>query len=370
MDAPHAHLCLLAHSLPDLRDSLLRSLLLRFGSISALWAAKPGEWRRAGAPATTVGAVRERQQAGLDAARYCSPGALAEIERDDTRVLVLGEPGYPPLLAQIHDPPPLLYVRGQAPCLRDPQLAVVGSRRPSPAGKRAAAQFAAAAAVHGLTVTSGLALGIDGEAHRAALAAGGTTIAVMATGIDRVYPARHRALAAEVSAAGCLLTELRPGSDPLPWHFPRRNRIISGLALGTLVAEAAERSGSLITAGTALEQGREVFAVPHSLFHPGGRGCLQLLADGAPLVRDIADILAGLGMLFELQRGLDPPPRAPPAPDDSGGERVLAVLGYEPVTVDALVTACGLPTARVLAALSVLELNGQAVRRGGNWIRA
>jgi DNA processing protein len=222
----------------------------------------------------------------------------------------------------------------------------------------------------GLTVSSGLARGIDADAHRASLDAGGHTVAVMATGIDRIYPAGHRQLAADIEARGCLVTEFAPGQEPKRWHFPRRNRIISGLALATLVAEAALRSGSLITAGAALEQGREVFAVPHSLFHPGGAGCLQLLADGAGLARSLDDILASLGMLFRLQRDLaDGAGDATADTLPRGLGQVLHLVGFEATSLDEVVSHSGLPVARVLAALSTLELEGHVQRRGTAYIR-
>ena len=188
--------------------------------------------------------------------------------------LAIDDERYPPLLRVIHDPPPLLYVRGDPAVLQEPHLAVVGSRRASPAGLRVAQILTGQVARAGLHICSGLALGIDGAAHRGALEAGGKSVAVMATGIDTIYPHRHLALAAQLEQAGCLVTEFPPGTPPLRQNFPKRNRIISGLSLGVLVVEAALPSGSLITAGAALEQGREVFALPWSMLHDGGRGCL------------------------------------------------------------------------------------------------
>ncbi len=230
--------------------------------------------------------------------------AKAAARAAGAMALAIDDECYPPLLRAIPDPPPLLYVRGDPAVLLEAHLAVVGSRRASPAGLRVAQALSGQLASAGLHICSGLALGIDSAAHRGALATGGKSVAVMATGIDRVYPQRHQALAAQLEQAGCLVTEFPPGTPPLRHNFPKRNRIISGLSLGVLVIEAALPSGSLITAGTALEQGREVFALPWSMLHDGGRGCLQLIRDGAKMVQDVDDILEELGPLYALQRDL------------------------------------------------------------------
>lgn len=272
---------------------------------------------------------------------------------------------YPPLLRTIHDPPPLLFVRGDPRVLLEPQLAVVGSRRASPAGLQIAQSLGGQLASAGLLVCSGLALGVDGAAHRGALSAGGKSVGVMATGIDRVYPRRHRALAAELENAGCLVTEFPPGTPPLRQNFPQRNRIISGLSLGVVVIEAALPSGSLITANTALEQGREVFALPWSMLHHGGRGCLQLIRDGAKMVCAVEDILEELGPMYALQqRDTAAIPTSP-----SRESWLLGLLGYEVVALDELVRCSARPVAQVLGELSALELSGQVVRTTGGYIR-
>jgi DNA processing protein len=282
--------------------------------------------------------------------------------------LTLADERYPPLLRAIHDPPPLLYVRGDPDLLREAQLAVVGSRRASAAGLRIAQTLSGELAGAGLHICSGLALGIDGAAHRGALAAGGKSIAVMATGIDRVYPQRHRALATELEQSGCMITEFPPGMPPLRQNFPQRNRIISGLSLGVLVVEAALPSGSLITAGTALEQGREVFALPWSMLHDGGRGCLQLIREGAKMVWGVADILEELGPLYTVQQdgcaALQSPPAAP-----QNTSWLLHLLGFEVVALDELVQRSARPVAQVLGELSALELAGQVKRAAGGYIR-
>lgn len=278
----------------------------------------------------------------------------------------LDDENYPPLLREIHDPPALLYIKGDATLLREAQLAVVGSRRASPAAMRLAHSLAGELVRTGLHICSGLAIGIDSAAHRGALAARGRTIAVMGTGIDQVYPHRHAGLARETVQAGCLVTEFPPGTPPRRHHFPRRNRIISGMSLGVLVVEAALPSGSLITAGTALEQGREVFALPWSPLHERGRGCTQLLRDGAKMVRDVDDILEELGPLYRHLCEATDVARTGPAPVSSW---LLDLVGFEAMSLDALVENSGRPTAQVMAELSTLELAGQVERTAGGYIR-
>lgn len=277
------------------------------------------------------------------------------------------DPDFPPLLRQIPDPPRALYVAGAPALLAAPQLAIVGSRRPSPAGRELAREFAAALTGHGLTVTSGLALGIDGAAHAGAIAAGGRTLAILGNGPDRIYPAGHRELTRQLlDSGGALVSEFPPGSPPRAGHFPRRNRIIAGLSVGTLVVEAARRSGSLITARLAAEQGREVFALPGSVRNPMSRGCHALIRDGAKLVESTADILVELAPLLGAavatpvatgtetggqQTNAHP---ASGAPDDA----LLAAMGFEAVDIDTLVARTGWPASQVAAGLLVLELGG------------
>lgn len=297
----------------------------------------------------------------------------AAVAAAGAQTLAISDERYPPLLRKIHDPPQQLYVRGDPTLLLQPQLAIVGSRRASSAGLRAAETLSASLACAGLHICSGLALGIDGAAHRGALGAGGKSVAVMATGIDRVYPARHRGLAAELEQAGCLVTEFPPGTPPLPAYFPQRNRIISGLSLGVLVVEAALPSGSLITARTALEQHREVFTLPWSVFHAGGKGCLRLLRDGAKMVQTVEDVLEELGSLYALQQDLFTQARladtsTPTVPD--GALPVLDLLGCDEVSVDDLARRSSLPVSQILADLSALELAGLVVRCAGGYVRS
>lgn len=367
MDTDHARQCLLLHSLPHVPRRQLRGLLLHFSSPEALLQASPPELVAAGATPAAV------QDLTLARRRGRHPQALVDVDQQydrlralGARVLVLGQAGYPRLLATISDPPPFLYARGQIEALTMPQLAVVGSRKASAVGLRAATELAADAVAAGLAVTSGLALGIDAAAHRGALQARGASVAVMATGIEAVYPRRHAALATELLQTGCLVTEFPPQTPPLPGHFPARNRIISGLSLGVLVVEAALPSGSLITANTALEQGREVFALPWFPGHAGGRGCLHLLRDGAVLVQGIDDVVDNLS-LFDARPSLSPTPPAVAPP--SAPHWLLALMSGEGVDVDTLVAASGRPLSEVLSALSMLEAQGSVLREAGRYLR-
>ena len=263
-----------------------------------------------------------------------------------------------PVEREIPDPPLLLYASGRVELLRDPQIAIVGSRNCTPGGAQNAFDFAAQSAGSGLAVTSGLALGIDAAAHRGALSVNGATIAVTATGIDRIYPRQHRRLASSIVEQGLMVTEFPLGSSARPASFPQRNRIISGLSIATLVVEAAQRSGSLITARLAGEQGREVFAVPGSIHNPQSRGCHQLIRDGASLVESTADIAAELGSLYEFAKHHRP--GAVDRPEISLDEAQLALLeniGYDPVDCDILVQRSGLTIDQLSSMLVTLELN-------------
>lgn len=276
--------------------------------------------------------------------------------------LAIDDEYYPPLLRNIYDPPRLLYVRGDPALLCVPQLAVVGSRLATRAGIRLARTLSGQVSAAGLLVGSGLAVGIDTAAHEGALQLEGRTVAVMATGIDRIYPYRNLALARRIEANGCLVSEFPPGTPPRRHHFPKRNRIISGMARGVLVVEAALPSGSLITAAMALEQGREVFALPWSPLHEGGLGCLQLLRDGAKMVRGVDDILEEFGAC-----GVS----AGSALGDCRQQQswLLPLVGYEAITLDELVAGTTRPAAHVLSELSSLELSGQIQRLSSGYIR-
>jgi DNA processing protein len=286
------------------------------------------------------------------------------------RLVTWGSPDYPALLASIDDAPLVLFVEGDAGALSLPQLAVVGSRNPTQIGRDTAEQFARHLAAAGLTITSGLALGIDAASHRGALAAGGRTIAVLGCGLDTIYPRENTELAQAIVEHGALVSDLPTGTPPLKQHFPRRNRIISGLSVGTLVVEAALQSGSLITARLAAEQGREVFAIPGSIHSPLSRGCHRLIRQGAKLVETVDDIFTELGALLG---GLRAATRAEAidAQEDSGPaldkdyEILLDALGFAPASVDTLVARTGLKADAVASMLLILELEGRIAQQHG-----
>ncbi len=296
---------------------------------------------------------------------------LEWLEDSGTAIVLCTDPEYPPLLKQTAGAPAALYVQGSLPLLASPQLAMVGSRSPTPAGRSTAREFAAWFARAGFTVTSGLATGIDAASHEGALKAGGATIAVFGTGLDRVYPSVNRALAERIRAHGALVSELPPGTPPLRANFPRRNRIIAGLAVGTLVVEAARVSGSLITARQALEAGREVFAIPGSIHSPLSQGCHQLIRQGATLVAEARDVTEQLGFSVSKERLTDalPAPRAGRELDKEY-EMLLDALGFEPATIDSLVARTELPSDSIASMLLILELEGRvAALPGGRYGR-
>ncbi len=282
-----------------------------------------------------------------------------------------GHPDYPEALGHIHNAPLLLYGLGDSRLLLQDQIGVVGSRNATRQGLDHARRFAAELSARGLLVTSGLALGIDGAAHAGALDASHPTIAVVGCGLDRLYPAQHRKLAHRIVENGLIVSEYPPGTQARAAHFPQRNRIISGLSRGVLVVEAGLKSGSLITARTALEQGREVFAIPGSVHSPVARGCHYLIKQGARLVETADDILEELGTWWSMQAkpGVAPS-KEPETPDlDSREIAVLEALGYDPQSTDALSLATGLPADQLMQALLLLELEGLAHSAPGGYLR-
>jgi DNA processing protein len=298
------------------------------------------------------------------------------LEADGHHFIEWGSPRYPALLAQLRDAPIGLYVRGNPHAVASPQLAIVGSRNPTPAGRETARDFAAHLARCGLSITSGLASGIDTASHEGALLSDGLTVAVCGTGLDVVYPRANAALAESIIVKGALVSEFAIGTPPIKHNFPRRNRLICGLALGTLVVEAAIRSGSLITARLAGEQGREVFAIPGSIHNPLARGCHQLIRQGAKLVETAQDILTELGPLASTLQ----PPQAlsksadvsgnSPSPLDKEYEILLDALGFAPAGMDLLVQRTGLKADVVASMLLILELDGHIESYpGGLYVR-
>jgi len=348
---------------PGVGNAASRKLLAAFGSVQAIFDQSTDTLRQLGseklasALQTEPPALAAQLQTTLD---WLQAG-------DDRRVVALGDTAYPPELLDIEDPPLMLYMLGTlsnwAQEATNPiaiKLAIVGSRNPTPQGEANARQFAKAFGSAGLCVVSGLALGIDGAAHDGAMLGGGDTIAVVGTGLDRVYPKKHLALAHRIAQQGMIISEFPLGTPPLMANFPKRNRIISGLSRGTLVVEAALQSGSLITARLAAEQGKEVFAIPGSIHSPQSRGCHALIKQGAKLVELAQDVLEELNLPLTAQ-----------GPDDSdtteqpSNDPLLEALGFDAVSLDALQARTGLDTARLQAQLLEFELNGQVARLPG-----
>lgn len=360
---------LLAQQLPELSLKVQYELLNYFPSYTDLFTA-PTEGL---APQTELLVNTVRQQ-------LLNPDLTAAVHRIKSLaeqagavILAITKPDYPPLLKQASDAPPILYIRGNVDCLHLPQIAIVGSRRMSRIGEANASQWGRYLALAGFTITSGLALGIDGAAHRGALQAAGfdnagRTVAVMATGIDGIYPRRHIRLAEQIIAEnGALLREFTPGSQPLAARFPQRNRIISGLSLGVLVVEAAVKSGSLITARLALEQGREVFAIPGSIHSPQSKGCHLLIKQGATLVETAQDIVDELdGPLAGLKAD------AADTRDWAAGlswdeVKLLDFLGFDPTPIDGF--GAEFPAAKLAQLLVSLELKGLIANDNGFYCR-
>jgi DNA processing protein len=295
-----------------------------------------------------------------EAAKAGDPAALADrLVASGIAVTTLADDDYPPPLRELPDPPPALYYRGAFLPWKGPAIALVGSRKASPYGLRMARSLAAELASGGWTVVSGLAWGADAAAHRGALEAGGRTVGVLGSGIDSLYPAEHATLAEAMTGTGAVVTEFPLGTPPLPRHFPRRNRIIAGLCLGVVVVEAGERSGTLITARLAAEQGKEVFAVPHQVGSPGGKGCLLLLKQGAALVEKGEDIAGCWPYLCVSPAPGEGSAATPPA------DRLLALLSSGPATAEEIAASSGLPLTDALGILSRMEIEGSAVRGPG-----
>lgn len=336
---------------PGVRFGDQRALLSAFGSpqdvIAAPRAAIAEVRGHAVAQALTNGAKGDRVEA-----------AMRWLEWEGHHLVTLADPTYPKALLEIDEPPTVLYVRGRPELLNAASLAIVGSRNATVQGARDAQAFAAALSAAGLCVVSGLAAGIDAAAHRGALSQPGSSVAVLGTGADRVYPSRNRALADALARDGCLVSEFPLGTPPASGNFPRRNRLISGLARGVLVVEAAPRSGSLITARTAAEQGRDVFAIPGSIHSPLSRGCHALIQQGAKLVESADDILVELGLRPASTI-------APAASASSIADPLLDAMGFAPLTMDEIAMRSGLGAATLAAALSRLEIEGRVAPLAG-----
>lgn len=335
-----------------------KSLLERFGSAQAALAAAPSELRE------VPGVGPKLLHKILQSEPQSAETVVAECRENDIAVLTEAHAAYPRLLREIHDPPGVLFLRGTLSPTDALAVGIVGTRHASSYGLRQAERLAAGLARAGLTIVSGLARGIDAAAHRGALATGGRTIGVLASGVLNIYPPEHDQLAAEVAAHGGLLSEAPPHMEPLPGTFPQRNRLISGLSLGIVVVEAAERSGALITARHAMEQGREVFAVPGNIDSRASHGCHQLIRDGAKLVESVDDILEELGPLVEATPRENGEVVHHPAELllNEVEQQVLATIGSEATSIDRIVQQSQLPISQVLSTLSVLEMR-RLVRR-------
>lgn len=343
-------------------------LLGALGSAGAVLRAGRASWRGLGLSDAAIAALESPDWVAVESDLRWATG-------EHCHILAWGQQAYPPLLCELPDPPPILYVRGDPRLLSLPQLAMVGSRNPTATGRDTARAFAAELVRRGLAVTSGLAMGIDAACHEGALQAAGVTVAVTGTGPDRIYPARNRGLALRIAEAGAVVTELPPGTPVKPGNFPRRNRIISGLSLGVLVMEASIHSGSLITGRAGAEQGREVFAVPGSIHNPLARGCHALIREGAKLVETVEHVIEELGPIAGAARAAAASSVAELAPGahldlDADYRALLGAMAFDPQTVDTLVQRSGLTAEAVSSMLLILELQGLvASAAGGRYCR-
>jgi DNA processing protein len=355
---------LVLHLAPGIGAVTCQRLLAELGGPAAIRSATADRLHSFGLGSRSIEALQMPDKAQLER-------ELAWQESANNHIITLADGTYPSLLRQIPDPPVIIYAHGDISLLDSLQLAVVGSRNPTPAGRQTAEDFARHLSLAGLVITSGLATGIDAAGHEGALKAERPTIAVMGTGLDRVYPARHRDLAHRIAARGVLVSEFPLGTEPRPGNFPMRNRIISGLSLGTLVVEAALRSGSLISARCATEQGREVFAIPGSIHNPLARGCHALIRQGAKLVETAQDILDELGPLAGAWAAADPLEAGGDAraaetwSPDAEYKQLLDYIGYDPTSIDSLVSLSGLTPAEVSSMLLQLELGGYVASSPG-----
>jgi len=342
--------------IPGIGGETQRKLLTAFGWPDAIFTANYGSLRAVIGDKAVRLLLDTNNEAAIASAETWATG-------QDQHIVTLADPAYPQALLEIQDPPTLLYVRGHLELLNQSAVSIVGSRNPTPQGLQNAERFAAALAEAGLIVASGLALGIDAAAHRGALSVGGGTIAFIGTGIDRIYPARNRELAHDIGARGTIVSEFPIGTPVIASNFPRRNRLISGIARGVLVVEAAMESGSLITARLAGEQGRDVFAIPGSIHSPQAKGCHRLIKQGAKLVETAQDILEELHWPV-------PPVIAKKHPvescDASESSELLAHMGYDPCSIDDLVTRSGLTADALSVMLLHLELEGRIASLPGN----
>ncbi|MFA5683815.1 MAG: DNA-processing protein DprA [Lysobacteraceae bacterium] len=356
---------------PGLGGVRLRSLLERHGDARNAIAVGREGWRAAGLPAAAIEWLSRPDEALLET-------DLRWLQGESNHLLTIDSADFPPLLARMPQAPAALFVCGAPEQLWTAQIGIVGSRNPSAGGRENARDFANALAASGLSITSGLAEGIDAAAHRAALDRRAPTIAVMGTGPDRIYPASHRALAHDIVAGGgALVSEFPPGTGPRRENFPRRNRIIAGLSLGVLVVEAGVQSGALITARLAAEAGRDVFALPGSIHNPLARGCHRLIRDGAMLTESVPEILDAIAPVARelgtaLRQRLAGEKAAAPAAAvarDPERERLWQALGHDPVAIDVLAERTGLTVESLSSMLLLMELEGTVAAQHGRYAR-
>ncbi len=350
---------------PGVGPATRRALLEAFGSAEAALAAASSRLREVPGVGPTIAQRIVAANDEIDA-----EGQLRLCRESGLQLLTEDSPDYPRLLREIYDPPAILFVRGQLLPADALSIAIVGTRHCSQYGRQQAERLASGLARAGLTVVSGLARGIDAAAHSAALQAGGRTLAILGSGVLNVYPPEHVALAEQVAAAGAVISENPPMSEPMSGTFPQRNRVITGMSLGVIVVEAGDRSGALISARHAMEQGRDVFAVPGRVDSRTSRGCHQLIRDGAKLIETVDDVLEELGPLVEAAPQSDGRVIHHPAELQLNDQEraVLEAIDTEPTSIDAVALASGLPIQRVLATLSVLEMRRLVRRVSGNTV--
>jgi DNA processing protein len=355
IDVPDRHYLIALTAVPRIGPVRTRRLLAAFGTAEAAW--------RASLPALLAAGLEEKIAGDLAKLRATlDPETLpARLERARVRALIPDDEEYPTRLNELHDGPPVLYVRGSLTPADERAVAIVGTRRATSYGREATRRFAGELAAAGVTVISGLARGIDAVAHEAAVQAQGRTIAVLGCGVDVVYPPEHRELAETIANHGALVSEYPPGTPPDAPNFPARNRLISALSIGVLVAEAPARSGALITADFAADQGRQVFAVPGGILGANSAGCHALIRDGATLVTTTAELLDDLNL---VQRDLHAVARRLPLGDNEAENALIRCLSAEPSHIDDLSRACGLPISSLNATLTFMELKG-LVRQAG-----
>jgi len=347
------------NNVEGLGPSHFRQLLRYFDSVESAWNADVSDLKNLNFSEKLIENFRQtRRNLGLET-------RMARLSKLGVKLLTISSPDYPPLLRQTHDPPPLLYVLGEIRKEDELALAVVGSRKMTSYGREVTESLVQDLSTHGLTIVSGLALGVDACAHQAALSAGGRTIAVLGSGIDKIMPTTNIPLAQRIvkEGRGAVISEFPLGTEPQAFTFPRRNRIISGLSLGVLVIEAAEKSGALITAGLGAEQGRDVFATPGSIFNPLSVGTHNLIKQGAKLVNSAADILEELDLAARSLK-LEAREVVPETPEE---EKILKVLGNDELHIDQIIKKSKLPTPVVTSTLTMMEMKGK-VKNLGNQV--